>query len=157
MFGHTTFTKFTNRYVLTLLYLKSWIKLTLEEKIPFFQRHLWWADLGLPRYIFPVNANPTGPRHDPAADGKIYLLCNLVYLAPAVHAIGFPTLGGRDDQSAFECGPSFYPCELFCAPQLATGACGVRRRYGGRAVMGRVAGPQTEKSVARTMRGWHRD
>ena len=56
--GHTTFTKFTNRYVLTLLYLKSWIKLTLEEKIPFFQRHLWWADLGLPRYIFPVNANP---------------------------------------------------------------------------------------------------
>jgi len=81
----------------------------------------------------------------------------LVYLAPAVHAIGFLTLGGRDDQSAFECGPSFYPCELFCAPQLATGACGVRRRYGGSAVMGRVAGPQTEKSVARTVHGWHRD
>ena len=73
---------------------------------------------------------PTGPRHDPAADGKIYLLCNLVYLAPAVHAIGFLTLGGRDDQSASECGTSFYPRELFCAPILR----------GGQAALGGVTG-----------------
>jgi len=98
-----------------------------------------------------------GPSHDPAADGKIYVLRNLVYLAPAVHAIGFLTLGGRDEQSESECGTSFYPRELFCAPHLARGAGGVGRRYGGRAVMGRVAGPQTEKSVVRTVRGWHTD